>query len=61
MRNYDVILFDLDGTLTFSAPGIEQNNLALYFNISPVILIMSVLAVYLALQLISRLLGRPRP
>ena len=30
---------------TFSAPGIEQNNLALYFNISPVILIMSVLAV----------------
>ncbi len=46
---------------TFSAPGIEQNNLALYFNISPVILIMSVLAVYLALQLISLLLGRPRP
>ena len=46
---------------TFSAPGIEQNNLALYFNISPVILIMSVLAVYLVLQLISLLLGKPRP
>lgn len=44
----------------WSATGILHNNLAVYFNISPVILVLCVLAVYCALQLLSLLFGRPQ-
>ena len=45
--------------ITLSPTGIERNNLAVYFNISPITLILSVLAVYLAFCLIELLFGRP--
>lgn len=43
---------------TFSASGIHQNNFAVYFNVSPWVLIFSVLSVYLVLEVFS-LLFRP--
>ena len=43
---------------TFSASGIHQNNFAVYFNVSPWMLLFSVLSVYLVLEVFS-LLFRP--
>ena len=45
--------------IALSPTGIEQNNLAVYFNLSPITLILSVLAVYLSLCLLELIFGRP--
>ena len=43
---------------TFSASGVHQNNFAVYFNVSPWLLLFSVLSVYLVLEVFS-LVFRP--
>ncbi|HIV86919.1 MAG TPA: sigma-E processing peptidase SpoIIGA [Candidatus Pygmaiobacter gallistercoris] len=48
-------------SVTLSPAGVLVNNLSLYFNISPVTLILSVLSVYLVIQLGSLLFGKPDP
>ena len=45
--------------ITLSPTGIERNNLAVYFNLSPITLILSVFAVYLVFCLIDLVFGRP--
>lgn len=42
-----------------SPVGIEMNNMAFYLDISPVVLVLCVLAVYLTLQLLCVVFGRP--
>lgn len=46
-------------SIVLSPAGVLINNLSLYFNISPVTLVLSVLAVYLAIQLFALIFGRP--
>lgn len=47
--------------VTLSPTGVERNNLAVYFNISPITLVLSVLAVYLAFCLFDLLFGNSGP
>ncbi len=62
---YLLLNFALAGTVFamqyyFSPQGIEIHNLTLYFNVSPIVLLLSVLVVYLAVTLICLIFARPQ-
>lgn len=49
------------GIFRWGLTGVHTNNMAVYFNISPVTLTLCVLCVYLVIRLVSLLFGPPQP
>lgn len=48
-------------SLRYGVPGLRVNNLTVYLNLSPMLLLGSILIVYLAVRILLFLFGAPRP